>query len=147
MQRGGKGERCGPGAGIDLILDGRERFARGAEPVPRDFIFDLHQQDAGVFRTADAAEARQQVLFASAEFAIDYNHGLGAVVARVDRFGDQRGVLRQALMAALGGETGGFVAQQHDDLALHVEAGVVVVTKFGGGDTVAGEDHRSFHVT
>ncbi len=62
------------------------------------------------------------------------------MITRVDRFRDQGGVLGEPLMAALGGEAGGLVTQQDDDLALHVEAGVVVVAKFVGGGAVAGED-------
>ncbi len=64
------------------------------------------------------------------------------MIARVDRLGDQGGVLCKPLVTALGSETRGFVAQQDDDLALHVEAGIVVIAKFGGSGAVAGEDDR-----
>jgi hypothetical protein len=66
------------------------------------------------------------------------------VITCVDRFADQRGVLREPLMAALGGKTRRLITQQHHNLALHVEAGVVVVSKFRRGDAVTGEDERPF---
>ena len=89
VQRGRKGEGCGLGAGVDLVLHGGERFARGGEPIVRDFVFDLHEQDAGVFRAADGAESREQIFFTVAELAVDHDDGFRAVIARVDRFGDQ----------------------------------------------------------
>ena len=48
--------------------------------------------------------------------------------------------LGEPLIAALRGEAAGLVAKQDDDLALHVEAGVIVVAEFVGGGAVAGED-------
>src|SRR5207302_5904817 len=79
VQRAGKGEGFRLGVCVDLILHGGEGFARGGKPVLRGSIFDLHEQDAGVFRTADAAEAGQHVLFAIAKLAVEHNDGLGAV--------------------------------------------------------------------
>ena len=103
----------------------------------------MHEQDAGVFRPTDAAEARQQVLLAVAELPVDHNDASGAMIPRIDRLGDQRGVLRQPLMAAFGCETGGFIAQHDDDFALHVDAGVIVVAEFAGRCAVTSKDNRS----
>ena len=106
----------------------------------RDVVLYLHQKDAGVFRPAHAAEARQQILLAVAEFAVHDDNGAGAVITRVDGFGNEGGMAREPLISAFRGEAAGLVAQQDDDLALHVEAGVIVVAEFVGGGAVAGED-------
>jgi len=47
-----------------------ERFARRLQPAFGDIILDLKKKDAGILWAADAAEAREQILFAVAEFAI-----------------------------------------------------------------------------
>ena len=52
---------------------------------------------------------------------------------------------REPLIAAFRGETAGLVSKQDDDLALHVEAGVIVVAEFVGGGAVTGEDQPACH--
>ena len=54
----------------------------------------------------------------------------------------RRGVVRARLARQLAGRVG----QQRDDLALDVEAGVVVVAELGRRDAEAGEDHRRGHL-
>ena len=73
-----------------------------------------------------------EIVFAAADLAVDDHDRFRAVIARVDGFRDQRGVARQALVAAFRRESGRLVAQQHDDFALYVDAGVIVVAEFVG---------------
>ena len=69
------------------------------------------------------------------------------MVARIDRFGHQGGVPRQALIPAFRGKTGRLVAQQHHDFVFYVDAGVVVVPEFIGAGSVAGENQASARFT
>ena len=142
MKRVGKSERRGLGARVDLLLHVFQRFARGLKPGFRDRILHLHHDDADILRAADAAEARQQIFFAVAQFAVDDDDRFRAVIAGVDGLGDQLRMLRQSVIAALFCEARRLVAQHNDDLVFDVEAGVVVVVEFVGGGAVSGEDER-----
>ncbi len=53
----------------------------------------------------------------------------------------------EPLISAFRGEAAGLVSKQDDNLALHVEAGVIVVAEFVGGGAVAGEDEPACHFT
>ena len=99
----------------------------------------MHQDDPGVFWAADAAEARQQILLTLAELAVDDDDGFGAMIPGVNRFGNQGRVLRESLVAAPGGEARRLVAEHDDDLTLHVDSGVIVVTELTGRRSVTGK--------
>lgn len=62
------------------------------------------------------------------------------MIAGVDGFGDELRVAGEALVAALGGKSGRFIAQNDDDLIFHIDAGVVVVAKFVGGGAITDKD-------
>ena len=53
----------------------------------------------------------------------------------------------EPLISAFRGEATGLVSKQDDDLAPHVEAGVIVVAEFVGGGAVAGEDEPAGNFT
>ena len=76
-----------------------ERFSRPYEPRCSGFVRDLHDGNAHVFRTRDAAERGEQILFAGRELAVDQNRGGGSVVPRVDGFGDDVRVARRCVRA------------------------------------------------
>src|ERR1700733_717927 len=143
----GKGEGFGLAACVDLALHAGERFARGGEPVLRYVVLYLHQKDAGVFRSAHATEARQQILLAVAEFAVNDDHGAGAMVTRVDRLGNEGRMAGEPLISTFRGEAARLVSKPDDDLPPHVEAGVIVVAEFVGGGAVAGEDEPACNFT
>ena len=83
-----------------------------------------------------AAESRQQVFFALAEFSVDHDHGDSAVLASENGLADQVAVGRRLALGCTGSGEGRLLAHQHNDLALHVQAFVVVVLPFVGGDAV-----------
>ena len=64
------------GLAVDLLLHIRQRLPGGLQPCVGDGVLHLHQQDAGVLRTTDAAEAQQQIFLAFAELAIHQHHRL-----------------------------------------------------------------------
>ena len=141
LQLVGKRERRGRRRRIDLILHVGERFSRRCKPCVRGVVFRLHDHDAGVLGPVDAAEFRELILFAVSQFSVDQDHGFGAMIPRVDRLGDQLGVLRQSGISALRGEARRLVAQEHDNLVLDVEMRVIVVAEFGRGCAIAGKYH------
>ncbi len=129
--------------GVDLLLHVGQILAGSLKPVLGRCVFRLHQQDAGVLRAGFSSETHQQVLFAVAQLPIQQDHRFRAVIARIDRLGDQVGMLGHALVAAFLRETRGFITQQNHDLVLHVEVGVIVVLEFVGGDSVTRKHQRS----
>ena len=64
------------------------------------------------------------------------------MIASIDGLGDELRMLRQPVVAALVGESRGFVAQHDDNLVFHVEAGIVVIVEFVGGRAISRENHR-----
>src|SRR5580692_1356218 len=137
---GGKGEGSGLGGGVNLFVEVFEGFAEGLKPGIGNGIFDLGAEDADVFWAADAAKTSEKIFFAVREFAIDEDDGFCAVIAGIDSFGDELGVAGRPLMIGLGDEAERLVAEDEDNFVFNVEAGVVVVIKFFGGDAIAGED-------
>ncbi len=111
LQRLRKSERRRLAEVVDLLLDLSQRLAGRLEPALGDGVLHLQQHDADVLRPAYAAEAHEQIFFAVAEFPVDQHHRLGAVIARVDRLGDQLRMLRQPVMAALLAEDLGLIAE------------------------------------
>ena len=118
-----------------------ERGIRLAQPLVGDVVFHVDHQRAGVVGTGHRAELEQLVFLALVELAIHQDHGLGSAVARVDRLRDQVGVVREPLSAGgtFLGEELRLVAQQQDDLVLHVEMRVVVVAVLVGAGSIARE--------
>src|ERR1700691_4455682 len=96
---------------IDSRLRFRERFPCRLEPCFRYRVFYWGHHDPDVGRAADAAELGERVVFAVAELAVEDDDGLCAVIAGVDRFGDELRVLRQAVIAALRREASGLVSE------------------------------------
>ena len=64
------------------------------------------------------------------------------MIPRIDRLGDQLGVLRQPGISALRGKSRGLVAQNDDNFVLNVQVRVIVVAKFGRGRAISGEHDR-----
>ena len=90
------------------------------------------------------AEFLQFVGVARMVGAVGYqDHAGRAVHLGVGRLGGKLRVLGESLAFedALVVRFLRLVAQHQDDLAFHVEAGIVVVVVFRRGDAVAGEDH------
>ena len=104
----------------------------------------LHELDAGVVRARGGAEFLQIVGVAGMRAdVVDQQHRLGAVNLGVGGLAEDlrvRGV-DLAFKHALVVELLRLVTQQQNDLALHVEARVVVVIVFGSGDAEARKDH------
>ncbi len=63
------------------------------------------------------------------------------MVAGVDGLGDQLRVARHSLPAGFFGEGWRLVTKDDHNFVFDVDAGVVVVMEFVGGDAVAGEDY------
>ena len=76
---------------------------------------------------------------------VDQNHADGAVHLGVRRLAEELRVLGVNLARedALLVEFLRLVPQHEHDLALDVDAGVIVVVVLGGGDAVAGEHHAA----
>ncbi len=142
VQRIGKSERLRLGGVVDLSLHVCKRLACALAPPVRRIILHLHQDDPGVFGTADAAEARQEIFLAVAQLSVDQHQCLGAVVACVDGFGDQLRVAREPGIAGFIGKTGRLVSQSDHDFVLYIDAGIVVVTEFVGRGSVSHENNR-----
>lgn len=138
-------ERRRPGRRVDLILQSSERLPCRLQPFIGHGILDLRKDDADIFRPAHAAEASQQILFAIAQFSIQHDQRLGSMVAGVDRLGDDLRVARHSLLAGLFGEGWRLEAESENDLIFDVDARVVVVVKFVGGDSVTHEDEWGMH--
>ena len=66
------------------------------KPGLRDFVLRLHDHDAGILRPVHAAEFREQILFVRRRVSVHQDYGLGAMISRVDRLGDQ---LRQCCVS------------------------------------------------
>ena len=129
---------------VDAALDGFQVLAAQGQPAVHHVGLHLHELDAGVVGAVGGAEFLQVVGIAGVRADIvDHQHGLGAVNLGVGCFAEDLrvGGVDLAVEHALFVELLRLMAQQQHDLALHVEAGVVVVIVLGRGDAEAREDH------
>jgi hypothetical protein len=74
---------------------------------------------------------------------VDQQHGLGAVKLGIGRLAEnlRMGGIDFAFEDALFVELLRLMAQQQNDLALHIQPRIIVVIIFGRGDAEAREDH------
>ncbi len=107
----------------------------------------MHDYDAGILGTVYAAEFCQQIFFVVSQFTVHHDHGPGAMIAGVDRLGNQLGVLRQSGIPALCRETCRLVAQDHDDLVFYVQMRVIVITEFRSRRAIARKYDRTVNFT
>jgi len=91
----------------DLALHLGQRLPGGVEPVLRDVVLHLQQYDAGIFGSADAPKAGQEIFFAVSQLAVDQHNRLRTMVARVDGLRDQLRMTGKTGVAALVREPAG----------------------------------------
>src|ERR1035437_8278925 len=94
---------------------------------------------------AAANQASATVFLSFGQFPVDQNDCFCAVVSGVDRLRDQLGAFGQTGVPAFRRKSRRFVAQDHDDLVLHIEMGVIVVVELRCRCTVAGKHDGATH--
>ena len=149
-QRAGESE----GARLQIGIDAFDNFLQGpagfGEPGIGERRLQLEVRNARVFRARHPAEALQVIrLGRIGDRVVDQNQSAGPMLLRIDHF------RFKGSMAGGGGALPltaavfflRFTAQNEHDLILHVQAIVVVVTIFGGGDAIAREHHFAGNAT
>ena len=122
---------------VDIGFDAFDRLARRLQPLVDDGGLHLDEFDAGVVGTRRSAELFEIVGVAGVRGdVVHQEHSLGAVNLGVGRFAEDLRVRRVDLAVeyTLVVELLRLVTQEHNDLAFHVQARVVVVIVLGGGD-------------
>ena len=117
------------------------------KPTVGDVVLHLHEHDTSICRPADASEPGQQVVLSLAGLSIYQHHRFGAVVPRIDSFADQLRMAREPCVSALFGKARRFIAEDHDNLVLDVDSGVIVISKFVCRGAETSEHKRSAHRT
>ncbi len=130
---------------VDVGFDALQAFARGREPLVDNRGFYLNELDAGVVGAFGASELFQIVGIARMRAnVVDHQDGLGAVIFRIRRLGEDLrvGGIDLAFEDAFVVEFLRLVTQENDDFAFDVETRVIVVIVFGSGNAEAGEYAR-----